>query len=272
MNDTELNELFSSKEVLVDRSNVRILLLAGGKGSRMVGITQDTIPKTLLEIGTDGIKFPMLDYGFMTIPKNFQNLSVVTSSDPAAHPDQVLTHINEYNGQMGENISVFKENEPRGTAGAVASYIEETGCREEIIVVSPADTMFPFEKMNQIIEDFMEKSNGLSWVLTSDPGISAQNASKIAVDGDKVTETREADKNSLPFENGMTSVGMVILRRSYFTENYNKFVSENSGLTKVDMYRDFIPWLISQGESIGYYDIKKPAQDLGDPDRFIKAF
>lgn len=264
MIDMESVKKLFSREQLPDRSNVGVLLLAGGKGKRLEGVTGGKIPKSLVEIKLGGLKFPMLDYGIATIPVNFKRLVVVTSTDPEAHGGEIKSHVlNEMGG-----VSVYtEEGEPKGTAGVVASYIGEVDGPEDIFVVSPTDTLFPFEKMNEIVDQFEKGGKGFCWVLTSIPGEGAQNTGKVIVEDDRIVDSLESIPDSKGVDGGMTSVGVVVFNKGYFVKKYKQYVDEHPDTEKVDMYRDFIPWLLEKDEKVGYLDIKQPAPDLGTPER-----
>lgn len=67
-----------------------------------------------------------------------------------------------------------------------------------------------------------------------------------------------------------TSVGVVVANRNFYVEKYSEFITEQAPEGPVDLYRKFMPWLIENGNAVHTFDIKKPAPDLGTPERLFK--
>jgi len=53
----------------------------------------------------------------------------------------------------------------------------------------------------------------------------------------------------------------------FYLERYKDFVGENRTNGTVDLYRNFLPWLLKRGEKISFFDVGVPTPDLGTPDR-----
>jgi NDP-sugar pyrophosphorylase family protein len=269
MIDMKQYESFKERESLPTRDNVRIVQLAGGKGSRLGA---SDVPKPLREISLEGYTFPMMDLLPYTLPSNFKKITVITSSDPDAKAEQIEQHITcKLNIDPKGNIDIYREKVSEGTAGALFSFVDETNPKEDMLVLTPSDTVFPFGKMNEIVNKFDPNGPKICWVLTSNPEEGAQNKGKIIVNGDLVTKSLESQPDSQQQKGGMTSVGVIIFKKDYFRERYKTYREEHLDQTKVDMYRDFIPWLLQKGEKVGFFDIKQPASDLGTRERLSKV-
>lgn len=259
-------EKFKQIENLPDRSNVRVLFLAGGKGSRLGELTQNT-PKPLLPIIIGGaVKIQMIDWGLYTLPINIHNITLITDSEEKIK--QYYEHLDDLVDPDIRRIELFEENSPEGTAGAVSSFVISESPNEDVLIISPADTMFPFSKMNEIVDDFEKGGANICWCVTSNPGENAQNTGKVIVDGEQIIGSLESIPGSVGVDGGLTSVGVVIVNKEYYRNKYQLYLNQNPKKEKVDMYRDFIPWLIDQGEKVNYFDIRQPATDLGTRERY----
>jgi len=144
-------------------------------------------------------------------------------------------------------------------------------------IIIPADTLYPFETLQDAVIEHTRKKSGLTWLVTTNPGENAQNTGRILVNPEDRTilyalENVESDfyeEILLRFDRLIpaTSVGVVIANRNFYVSKYEQFIKQNDVCGVVDLYRSFIPWLISTGEVIYSHDIGQPAPDLGTPDR-----
>jgi len=124
------------------------------------------------------------------------------------------------------------------------------------------------------IQAFSENNTGIMWVVTSNPGVNAQNTNRIVVNDEYVLRDEEGKTRDVCFyetESLMTSTGVIIASKMYFLEKYRDFNEGNRNRSSTDLYRDFIPWLLQGGEKISFFDVRVPTPDLGTPER-LKQF
>lgn len=269
----EFGEKRIAPELEAQKIGVGVLILAGGKGSRLKKSDDpdlQTLPKPLVPIDSGDGRLPMLDnalYGIFAT--GIKDVVLLTSSDPEAQGSLIEDHTT---ANHQNTVRFIREEQPLGTAGAVFNALNLS--EYSTVAIVPADTLFPFSLLPQILENHKAQDTSITWVVTTSPGENAQNSGRILVDplSRNVVHTFENNPNidiSL-FSDGLipsTSVGVVIANREFYLLTYQKFLQECGDLRVVDMYRQFIPWLIDKGVQVGTFDIGQPAPDLGTPER-----
>lgn len=116
----------------------RIVIMAGGRGSRLRPLT-DEVPKPMLTVG--GI--PILELIVRNYAsQGFRNFTFVVSY----LSDAIRSHFLDGSG-LGLNISYYKEEEPRGTAGSLARMNFD---EDAPIVVANADVISSIDLVSLI--------------------------------------------------------------------------------------------------------------------------
>ena len=108
--------------------NVKAVIMAGGRGSRLMPITKN-IPKPLVPV----CNRPVINYTFDLLAKH--NINDVTAT-VCYMPEAIIKEITNYNAQRTSKLN-FKfcvENEPLGTAGSVRQAADKTG--SPVLVIS----------------------------------------------------------------------------------------------------------------------------------------
>lgn len=258
---------------IIQPNDVDIFLLCGGKGSRLKNSDHEEFkktPKPLVKINTSRGNLRMIDNAILGITEaGFTNLTLLTGSGIDTHGSE----IEEYSESRYKNLNLgySRENTPLGTAGA--TYEAFLFSRKDNAIITPIDTLFPFNKLPLIVSSFHENDTGLTLVVTSTAGENAQNIGRIKINKSYITRTLEGDtlsseskENEIP----VTSTGVVIASKIYFIEMYRSFITQTNMEGAVDLYRNLIPWLLQKGEKVGYYDVCEPTPDLGTPDRLFQ--
>lgn len=266
MNNHECNRLC----FLSENSEIDVLLLAGGRGSRLKEGGVCDLPKPLVTIKQGSEDIPMIENCIRGISSSLKsNLIILTSLDPESQSDLVENYIKKTHPCGRFSFSV--ENLPLGTAGAAYNALIQR--HSNVGIILPSDTLFPFVKLENIVENHIKNNSNITWVLTSNPGEKAQNINKILID--KYTKRVNLDLESIYDTNlssdideliPMTSTGVVVVNRQYFIKQFDNFF-EFKDYKSTDLYRQYIPKLLEEGQIINSYDIKQPAQDLGTIDR-----
>lgn len=255
---------------LAANSEIDALVLAGGKGSRLKEGGLCETPKPLVTIRLqDGRKIPMIENAILGITSTLRcNLVVLTSQDPESGSNMVEDYVRQTHSCGRFSFSV--EDKPLGTAGAAHNALIQR--KTSIGIITPCDTLFPFDQLGEIVKTHKNKRSNITWVLTSKPGDGAQNTGKVFVDkntGQIIYDFEAGGDHPMPnidSLNPMTSVGVVIVNKDYYVSKFGEhFNHGSSGI--VDLYRQYIPKLLETGEKVDSFDIRQSAQDLGTVDR-----
>lgn len=263
-----------AKTEALEPKNIDVFLLCGGKGTRLK-VSQDgllkQLPKPLVSIDTPRGRIPMIDNVILGLADvGFIQPTLLVGRDPETQGLEIENYVVSTHGGLKPRFS--REDAPLGTAGA--TYEAFLFSRRDNAIIIPVDTLFPFDKLSTAIQRFATNDTGIMWIVTSNPGENAQNIGRIIVKGGRVlqsTEGKTEDVNISIDEVAMTSAGVIIASKIYFLEKYRDFVKGCGNEGTVDLYRDFMPWLLQRGEKVSFFDVCVPTPDLGTPDR-LKQF
>ena len=253
------------------------LVLAGGKGSRLKASSHEELrrtPKVLVPIkGADGA-VPMLGHALDGLADaGIRRVAVLTSEDPDAGGAAIEQYV------LGRfmrtfDLALFRESRPLGTAGAVFAALRQFEAAAAVVV--PADTLFPFSLIPAAISAHMTADTPVTWVLTTEPGDHAQNAGRVLIDPStsRVVHALEGVEEDPPAHllhtlRPATSTGVVVVRPAAFCDLFAQFAERQAQPCPADLYRHFIPWLISRGVPSGAFDIQKQSPDLGTAERLF---
>ncbi|MFJ3221624.1 NDP-sugar synthase [Kitasatospora sp. NPDC086801] len=257
------------------------LVLAGGKGSRLRDAADAELhrtPKVLVPIDTDTGRTPMLGHALTQLTTaGFRRIAVLTSTDPATGADAVETYALTHPSARQAELTIHREQHPLGTAGAAYAALDHLPDTPAAVVL-PADTLFPTALLPSAVAEHRSRPAAVTWTVTTAPGRSAQNAGRLflAPDGQHVVHALEGVDATLPAgsRSGLrqaTSTGAVILTPAPFRALFEEYARRLANPGEADLYRQFMPWAISQGHPVGAFDIRTAAPDLGTPDR-LAAF
>ncbi|MFE4973359.1 NDP-sugar synthase [Kitasatospora sp. NPDC056651] len=256
------------------------LVLAGGKGCRLRAGGDPELnrtPKVLVPIDTPAGRTPMLGHALAQLAAvGFRRIAVLTSTDHASGAEAVETYALTHSARQVE-LTVHREDRPLGTAGAAYAALTHLPDTPAAVVL-PADTLFPAALLPSALAAHRDRAAAVTWTVTSVPGQGAQNAGRLFLDPDGafVVHALEGVDATLPAASRQglrqaTSTGAVILAPLPFRALFEEYARRLARPCEADLYRQFMPWAISQGQPIGAYDIRTPAPDLGTPDR-LAAF
>lgn len=222
------------------------IIQAGGKGTRLEALTNNKIPKPLLEIN----ERPMLEW-------QIENLIRYGIREFIIIVGHLGEKIQEYFGDGDKwkiKIEYIKERKPLGSAGALY-FLKDKGRKDFILIFG--DVMFDLD-WNRFI-NFHEKKNGMATLLVHPNSHPYDSDLVIMENGSKVTGLHYKNSSRNDFYDNCVNAGLYILKGD---------ILENFGEERyLDLEKDVLPRLISQGEVYGY---KTPeyVKDAGTPERF----
>ena len=229
---------------------MKAVIMAGGKGTRLVEITKDEIPKPMAKLCNK----PILQRTIENLKKYGVDEIYIT----VGHLHEKIEGYFKDGSEFGVKINYIVESQPLGSAGAL--YFLKDKIKGDFIVCS-GDTLFDID-INAML-NFHKQNKADATLLTrasnhpfdSDLIISDNNNKILGFD--KKTNIRNY------YYHNLANAGFFILN-----ENCLQYFQE---LKKVNMEHDFITELINSGKNVYSYYSSEYIRDVGTPERFEKA-
>ena len=229
--------------------NVKALILAGGKGTRLAELTKNLIPKPMVVINGKTILeravMQLKRYGVTDI---FMSVGFLN--------EKIRDHFG--NGEkFGVKIEYIVENEPLGSGGAL--FFVKDKIKSDLIVC-PGDVIFDVN-FNKLVEYHRQKNALIT--LFSHPNIHPYDSDLIMTDNEmRVTEINKKNSERNFFYKNLVNAGIFVLSPetlSFFKE-----------LKAVNMEHDFVASFIESGRVFAYKS-SEYVKDVGTMDRFSAA-
>lgn len=223
------------------------VIQAGGKGTRLRALTNDKIPKPLMEINGK----PMLEW-------QIENLTRYGIRETVIIVGHLGEKIQEYFGngdKWGIRIEYIKEEKPLGSGGALY-FLKDKKNTDFIFIFG--DVMFDLDWARFI--RFHEQKGGWATLLVHPNSHPYDSDLVIMGDGNKVAGFDYKDSRRNDYYDNCVNAGLYILKADILSD----FLEEKY----LDLEKDVLPKLISQGVVYGY---KTPeyVKDAGTPERFM---
>ncbi len=232
----------------MDDNKYVAVIQAGGKGTRMVELTKDLIPKPMLEMNGK----PMLQWQIENLCKyGFKEFVIIVG-----HLGNKIIEYFEDGAKFGVKIRYIEEQEPLGSAGALC-YLKDLGYEKRDIALIFGDVMFDID-WNRMIS-FHEEKNALS-TLFAHPNEHPYDSDVLLVDKDNVLTAQLSKKEPRTFDyHNLVNSGLYIIR--------SKVVEKVVEPVKTDLEKDLLFPLIDSGRIIAYIS-PEYVKDAGTPERF----
>lgn len=245
---------------------MKIVIMAGGKGTRIASVKND-VPKPMIEICGK----PILEW-------QIKNLKVYGLTDITLVIGYLGHIIKEYFGngsKFGVKISYFEETEPLGTAGALF----KMNLTEDFLLLC-GDVIFnvdfkrfiEFHRTHKAWASLMAHPNGhpydSSLLLTEilPPQVSGGNP----VDTHRVVRWMNKEEERHYYKNRVNA-GIEIISPKLLQETMEHFVLRHlEAPDKIDLDRDVLKPNIPSGR-IYAYDTPEYIKDMGTPDRYYEV-
>lgn len=227
------------------------VILAGGKGSRLLELTKDEIPKPMVLFCGK----PILQHTIEKLKENGINEFVITINHLG---NKIIDFFND--GQkFGVKIEYISEDVALGSAGAL--YFLKDKIKDKDFVVCSGDVIFDInlEKMLQF-----HKKNKADLTMFTHPNLHPYDSDLVLCD--KFGKVEKLDlkgsKRDFFYTNNVNAGFFIIGTHTldYFTE-----------IKKVNMEKDFIKSLVENGKNIFSYKSPEYIKDVGTAERFQKA-
>lgn len=225
------------------------VIQAGGKGTRVRALTQDKIPKPLMEINGKA----MLEWQIENLIQNeIREVVIITGY----LGDKIEAYIGD-GGKWGIKISYIRETEALGSAGAL--YYLKGRCSKDILLIF-GDVMFDIDWKRFI--DFHEKKGGIATLLVH-PNSHPQDSDLVVLDDDdKVLAFDYKNHIRNYFYENCVNAGIYILAEAV--------LERLSKVQKTDLEKDILLPFVEAGRVYGYRT-PEYVKDAGTPERFYKV-
>lgn len=230
--------------------NYVAVIQAGGKGTRLRELTEDKIPKPLLQLNGK----PMIEWQIENIKKYGIHEIVIIIG-------YLGEKIKEYFGdgeQFGVHIQYIEESEPLGSAGALWYLKSMISCENVLLIFG--DVMFDMDLKRLLA--FHEEKNALA-TLSVHPNAHPYDSDLIVLD----EECRVIDfdsKNNVRdyWYDNLVNAGIYVISREIIDDIH---VPE-----KCDLEKDIFLPVIGEGRIFGYRTTEY-LKDAGTPERFYSV-
>lgn len=226
---------------------MKAVIVAGGKGTRILGITKNIIPKPMIKINDKSI----LEYQLGVFKANgITDIIIIVG-----HLGEQIEDYFKDGKSFGVSISYVREEFPLGTAGGL--YFLKNKINEDFILVY-GDLIFDVDLQKML--DFHKKNSSYITLLThpnthpydSDLIVCDRNNKIIAID-------RKGNKRSY-YYNNLANAGIFIVS--------NELLKSFDILQKLDFEKDIVFKCICENKNIMSYRSTEYVKDCGNIDRF----
>lgn len=253
---------------MVNDKEMKVVIMAGGKGTRIASVKSD-VPKPMIPIAGK----PILEW-------QMENLKACGLTDITLVIGYLGHVIKDYFGdgsKFGVKIDYFVEDTPLGTAGALfkmnltEDFLLMCG---DVIVDVDFNRFIDFHKKHEAWASLMAHPNGhpydSSLLVTQISLITQKNGEQVPVDTHRVIRWMNKEDERVYYKNRVNA-GIEIISPELLKETMKHFVPRHpENPDKIDLDRDVLKPNIKSGR-IYAYDTPEYIKDMGTPDRFYEA-
>lgn len=224
---------------------MKVVIMAGGKGTRISSIASD-IPKPMIEI----LGKPVLEREIECLrDQGFKDIIITVS-----HLGNIIMDYFSNGSKFGVNIEYYFEEEPLGNAGALFKIKDKLS--DEFLLLN-ADAIFDID-FNRFV-DYHHKKGGLVTLFTH-PNSHPYDSGLIITDSDnKVISWLNKEDDRPTYYKNRVNAGLHVINK--------KVLDINIDSAKVDLDRQILKPLTKKGV-VYAYDSPEYVKDMGTPERY----
>lgn len=230
--------------------NYVAVIQAGGKGTRLLELTNDKIPKPLLKINGK----PMIEWQIENVRKYGIREAVLI----VGHLGEKIKDYFEDGAKWGIRLTYIEEQEPLGSAGALYYLKDKLSCKQFILIFG--DVMFDMdlERMARFHE-----THDADATLAVHPNTHPYDSDLVIMNEKCQITGIDAKTNERPYwYRNIVNAGIYVLSSG--------LLEQMSKPQKLDLEKDVILPAINKGKIYGYQTTEY-IKDAGTPDRFHEA-
>ncbi len=234
----------------MNHSKYVAVIQAGGKGTRMVSLTHDAIPKPMLHLN----RKPMIQWQIENVSKyGIKDFVIITGH----LGDKIKSYFKD-GSEYGVSIEYIEEKEPLGSAGALYYLNMMYTDRDYILIFG--DVMFCLDWDRMIT--FHEEHGGEATLLAH-PNAHPYDSDLLIIDskGEVTGIDSKNNKRDYWYDN-CVNAGIYVLKKD--------LVALISKPQKTDLEKDVLAPFMGTGKIYGYIT-PEYVKDVGTPERFFNA-
>lgn len=226
------------------------VIQAGGKGTRMLELTHDEIPKPLLMINGR----PMIQWQIENLCEyGIKNIYIITG-----HLGEKIEEFFGDGSRFGVSISYIREEKPLGSAGALYYLKEVIGDKNILLLFGDVMIKLDWKRMINFHENHSAKAT-----LLVHPNAHPYDSDLLIMDEDCRVAGIDSKNNIRDYwYKNLVNAGIYILDNVIFN-NFHE-------LQKKDLEKDVLTPMMSENSVYGYRT-PEYVKDAGTPERFFKC-
>ena len=229
---------------------MKAVIMAGGKGTRLVEITKDEIPKPMAKMQGKPI--------LQRVIESLKSYGVDEVYITVGHLHEKIEDYFKDGKDFQVKINYLVETQPLGSAGAL--YYLKDKIEDDFIVCS-GDTLFDINIDKML--NFHKKNNADATLLVR--------ASNHPFDSDLIIQDENCQILGFDKKNNVRDYYYHNLANAGFFILNPKTLNYFETLKKVGMEHDFINALIEKGDRVFAYYSSEYIRDVGTPERFAQS-
>ena len=246
---------------------MKVIIMAGGKGTRIASVRSD-IPKPMIPICGK----PILQYQI----ENLCSFGLTDIILVVGHLGDVIENYFGDGSRFGVNLSYFVETEPLGTAGALFKMSELSGnflllCGDIIFDID-FSRFITFHKQHAALASLMSHPNSHPYdsSLLVTEILPPNKLGALPSDSHKVIQWLNKEDERRYYKNRVNA-GIQIISPTLLELARDILLAKNNVLPdKIDLDRDILKPNIASGR-IFAYDTPEYIKDMGTPDRYYQT-
>ena len=246
---------------------MKVVIMAGGKGTRIASIAND-IPKPMIRIGGK----PILEHQI----ENLKACGLTDITLVIGHLGEAVRNYFQDGSAFGVNISYFMEDHPLGTAGALFKMPKLTDdfllmCGDVMVSVD-FNRFIRFHREHKAWASLMAHPNGHPYdsSLLVTETLQPQGKGGLPIETHRVTNWLNKEDERLYYRNRVNA-GIEIISPELLKETMRNFTPRHPEQPeKIDLDRDVLKPNIPSGR-IFAYDTPEYIKDMGTPDRYYEV-
>ena len=245
---------------------MKVVIMAGGKGTRIASIKSD-VPKPMIEICGKPILLWQIE--------NLKACGLTDITLVTGYLGEVIRNYFMDGSNLGVHISYYEEDHPLGTAGALFKMNLQDDfllmCGDVIVDVD-FNRFIQFHHEHHAWASLMSHPNGHPYdsSLLVTEILPPQEKGGLPIDTHRVMKWMNKEDERLYYKNRVNA-GIEIISPELLHETMKSFIPRHPETPdKIDLDRDVLKPNIASGR-IFAYDTSEYIKDMGTPDRYYEA-